>query len=153
MKTLAIRLDARLYERRLERPTKPPQARPTTRPFTWSIPPTNPSPAPIPSPASTSKATASPSGGLRIPSQTADGTVPMELDASGVWHLTETEKSRRRALGLCGYCGEKGHPIQSCPVAPPLQNPRPGRQSRPPQFNRQVMTFEISQPEKDDTQE
>jgi hypothetical protein len=153
MKTLAIRLDARLYERRLERPTKPPPARPTTRPFTWSIPSTNPSPAPIPSPASTSKATAPPSGGLRIPSQTPDGTVPMELDASGVWHLTETEKSRRRALGLCGYCGERGHPIQSCPVAPPLQNSRPGRQSRPPQFNRQVMTFEISQPEKDDTQE
>jgi hypothetical protein len=148
MKTLAIRFDARLSERRLERPTKPPPARPTTRPFTWSIPSTNPSPAPIPSPASTSKATVPPSGGLRIPSQTPDGTVPMELDASGVWHLTETEKSRRRALGLCGYCGEKGHPIQSCPVAP-----RSGRQSRPPQFNRQVMTFEISQPEKDYAQE
>ena len=153
MKTLAIRLDARLYERRLERPTKPPPARPTTRPFTWSIPSTNP--APIPSPASAPKITAPPSGGLRIPSQTADGTVPMELDASGVWHLTEMEKSRRRALGLCGYCGEKGHGIHSCPVAPPLQNPRPSRQTRPPQFNRQVMTFEISQPEtgKDDAQE
>jgi hypothetical protein len=156
MKTLAIRLDARLFERRLERPTKPPPARPATRPFTWSIPSANPAPAPIPSPASVPKATAPPSGGLRVPSQTADGTVPMELDASGVWHLTETEKSRRRALGLCGYCGEKGHGIYSCPVAPPLQNPRPGRQTRPsPQFNRQVMTFEISQPEtgKDDAQE
>jgi hypothetical protein len=153
MKTLAIRFDARLSERRLERPTKPPPARPATRPFAWSIPSVNPAPAPSPVSAPTGKTTAPPSGGLRVPAQTADGTVPMELDASGVWHLTEAEKSRRRGLGLCGYCGEKGHPIQSCPVAPPLQNPRPGRQSRPPQFNRQVMTFEISQPEKGDTQE
>ena len=159
MKTLAIRLDARLSERRLERSnttTRPPPARPASRPFTWSIPSTNSAPAPVPSPASAPKPSASPSVGLRVPSQTADGTVPMELDASGVWHLSETEKSRRRALGLCGYCGEKGHGTYSCPVAPPLQNPRPNRQTRPPpHFNRQLMTFDISQPEteKDDTQE
>jgi hypothetical protein len=97
MKTLAIRLDARLFERHLERPTKPSPARPATRPFSWSIPSANRAPAPVPSPASAPKTT-----------------------------------------------------------APPFQNPRPGRQNRPsPQFNRQVMTFEISQSEteKDDAQE
>jgi hypothetical protein len=155
MKNLAIRLDARLFERRLERPaTRPPPAKPATRPFAWSVPSATSVPAPVPSPESAPKTTAPPAGGLRVPSQTADGTVPMELDASGVWHLTETEKSRRKVLGLCGYCGEKGHDVFSCPVAPPLQNSRPGRQNRPsPQFNRQVMTFEISQPEKDYAQE
>jgi hypothetical protein len=42
------------------------------------------------------------------------------------------------------------------PAPVPLQNPRPGRQNRPsPPFNRQVMTFKISQPEtgKDNAQE
>ena len=154
MKTLAIRLDARLFERRLERPTKPPPARPAARPFTWSIPSASSTPAPVPVPSPAPKPSTSPSGGLRVPSQTADGTVPMELDSSGMWHLTENEKSRRKALGLCGYCGEKSHPIQNCPVAPPLRSDsRPSRQARPsPHFNRQVMTFEF-QPEKDDTQE
>ena len=151
MKTLAIRFDARLSERRLERPTRPPPARPATRPFAWSTPSVNPAPAPAPSPVSTPKATASQSGGLRVPSQTVDGTVPMELDASGFWHLTETEKTRRRNLGLCHYCGERGHSISDCPVAPPGG---PRRRPPPPNSNRQaVMTFEVSQPEKDHAQE
>src|SRR5271155_5723371 len=134
MKTLAIRLDARLSERRLERSnttTRPPPARLASRPFTWSIPSTNSAPAPVPSPASAPKPSASALGGLRVPSQTANGTVPMELDASWVWHLSETKKSRRRALGLCGYCGKKRHGTYSCLVAPPLQNPHPNRQTHP----------------------
>ena len=155
MKTLAIRLDTRLFERRLERPTRTPPARPATRPFAWSTPSASstPAPAPVPSPAPAPKLSASPSGGLRVPAQTADGTVPMELDSSGMWHLTENEKARRRALGLCPYCGERGHSLSNCPVAPP-GGPPSRRRPPPPNFNRQaVMTFEVSQPEKDDTQE
>jgi Retrotransposon gag protein len=151
LKALAIRLDARLFERRLERSnatTRPPPAKPASRPFTWATPSTNsgPAPAPAPPPVPAHKPAASPSGGLRVPSQTADGTVPMELDASGMWHLTENEKARRRTLGLCLYCGEKGHSPSNCPVAPP------SRRRPPPNSNRQFMTFEV-QPEKDDTQE
>ena len=161
LKTLAIRLDARLFERKLERTggtgtssSKPPPTRPgPTRPFTWPTPPTNPPPMP---PPKTTTTPTSPTGGLRVPSHTADGTVPMELSASGFWQLTQAEKDRRKSLGLCGYCGEKGHPTDSCPVAPP-GGPRWLRQNRPPpRFNRQaVMTFEVSPPEteKDNTQE
>ena len=157
LKNLAIRLDARLYKRRLERSgstTRPPPTKPVSRPFAWSPPVANPAPAPAsaPLPVSATKPSASPSGGLRVPSQTADGTVPMELDASGTWRLTATEKERRRILQLCPYCGEKGHSISNCPVAPPGGPPR--RRPLPPNFNRQaVMTFEVSPPEKDDTQE
>ena len=127
MKTLAIRLDARLFERRLERSnagSRPPPAKPAFRPFTWSVPSANPAPAPasVPSPAPTPKPSASPSGGLRVPSQTAEGIVPMELDACRLLHLTEIEKCRHRALRLCGYYGEKGHSIHACPVAPPLSS-------------------------------
>jgi len=47
-----------------------------------------------------------------------DGTVPMELDATGAWRLTACEKERHRKLGLCDYCGEKGHSVTRCPVCP-----------------------------------
>ena len=155
LKNLAIRLDARLFERRLERSnttTRPAPAKPAPRPFAWSIPSASPAPAPAPTSAppltSAPKTSASPSGAPRAPSQAADGTTPMELDASGFWHLTEAEKARRRTLRLCHYCGEGGHTIANCPVTPPSRR-------RPPQnSNRQAfMTFEVSEPEKDDTQE
>ena len=78
LKTLAIRLDARLYERRLERsgatgtnPSKPPPAKPVTRPFTWSTPAINSAPTPPP-PATATTTSAPPSSGLRVPSHTAD---------------------------------------------------------------------------------
>jgi hypothetical protein len=158
LKTLAIRLDARLHERRLERSGAganisklAPPTRPTNRPFSWATPATNPAPAPAP--VSATKPTP-PSGGLRAPSHTADGTTPMELDATGAWHLTEVEKARRKALGLCGYCGETGHSISRCPVAP-SSRPYPSTNRPPPRFARQaVMTFEVSpDSEKVDTQE
>jgi hypothetical protein len=162
LKNLAIRLDARLFERRLERPgastTRTPQAKPTARPFAWSAPSTAHA-APTPSPAIAPKTSVPPSGSIKVPPQSTDGTTPMELDAGGLWHLTEAERSRRRTLGLCGYCGEKGHSTYSCPVAPPFRESRPNRQTRSaPHFNRQAaMTFELSQPdmesEKGDTQE
>jgi hypothetical protein len=163
LKTLAIRLDARLYERRLERPStgatsKPPPPKLANRSFTWTTPSTTPAPTPTPSLAPAPTVTAPPSGGLRVPSHTADGTVPMELGASGFWQLTQAEKDRRKSLGLCGYCGEKGHSTEACPVAPP-GGPRWARQNRPPpRFNRPAaMTFELSssgaEKEKDDTQE
>jgi hypothetical protein len=162
LKNLAIRLDARLFERRLERgpsasTTRPPPAKPTARPFTWSAPSAHP--APTPPPTTTPRMLVPPSSSLKAPSQSADGTTPMELDAGGFWHLTEAERSRRRTLGLCGYCGERGHPTSTCPVAPPFRESRPSRQNRSvPHSNRQAaMTFELSHPdmesEKDNTQE
>jgi Ty3 transposon capsid-like protein len=149
LKTLAIRLDARLYERKLERsgnnPSKPAPTKPlTSRPFTWATPARFSTPAVAPAPSVT---TPNPSGGLRVPSHTPDGTVPMELGASGLWQLTEMEKTRRKNLGLCGYCGEKGHATLACPVAPP-GGPRHLRDNRPPRFARQTaMNFALTQPE------
>ncbi|CAH2220279.1 Retrotransposon-derived PEG10 [Pelobates cultripes] len=33
--------------------------------------------------------------------------------------LTVNEKARRRAKGLCFYCGKEGHYISYCPIRPP----------------------------------
>lgn len=51
------------------------------------------------------------------------GPVPMEIDSverSPVPRgpLNRTEKERRRKLGLCLYCGNKGHFASSCPLKP-----------------------------------
>ena len=47
---------------------------------------------------------------------TATGTHPGPMDLSlGVRRLTAAEKDRRRALGLCHYCGEPGHQAKVCP--------------------------------------
>ena len=160
MKALAIRLDTRLYERRLERsnagtnlPRLTPLGRPTGRSPAWTAPANNPAMPTAPTPATTTQDP--PSTGLRVPTHTPDGTVPMELGASGFWHLTELEKERRRSLGLCGYCGEKGHMTYTCPVAPPWGSRHQIRSNRvPAQSNqRTVMNFQLSEPEKDDTQE
>ena len=43
----------------------------------------------------------------------SNGPVPMELDASG--HLQQSEKDRRKRLGLCSYCGGEGHIAVACP--------------------------------------
>jgi hypothetical protein len=42
------------------------------------------------------------------------GTTPMELDGTRR-QITPTEKARRRAQGLCLYCGLSGHFAASCP--------------------------------------
>ena len=163
MKTLAIRLDARLYERRLERigmstHSNKTAARPSTR-FSPGTTPATASLTPAPSTMSQNPTPAQAGPGLRVPSHTADGTVPMELGASGLWQLTQAERDRRRQLGLCGYCGEKGHSTTTCPVAPP-GGPKYLRGNRPmPQFNRQIMNVELtnetdaSESEKGHTQE
>jgi len=151
LKTLAIRLDARLFERRLERsgasthPNKA-AARPSVRSPTGTTPVTvSVTPAPPTMTTTTQTPTSTQSGpGLRVPSHTADGTVPMELGASGLWQLTQAERDRRRQLGLCGYCGAKGHSTTTCPVAPP-GGPKYLRGNRPmPQFNRQIMNVELT---------
>lgn len=41
---------------------------------------------------------------------------PMQLDQS---RLSAQERARRFNLGLCMYCGEKGHLRSNCPVRPP----------------------------------
>lgn len=150
LKELAIRLDSRLEERRREyRPTvahspaisRPPNPRPTATIAT--------TPA-VTTPASTT-ATNPPTPALRTPSHTTDGTVPMELDATGVWRLAASERERRRQHGLCGYCAGKGHITPNCPV-------RPSGLPRQPRLERRaLMSFELtsddSRAEKATTQE
>jgi len=138
LRTLAIRLDNRLYERRLDR-TNPSTSK---APFTKTAPPTGPQPMPnrtyTPAPnvaAAPTTQPGQPTGGLRVPSHTPDGTYPMELGSRG-WQLTETEKQRRRELELCGYCGEGGHYRQHCPARPPPRTER-----------RNMMTVELAKPE------
>jgi len=74
-----------------------------------------------------------------------DGTVPMELNTTGAWCLTAREKERRRKLGLCDYCGEKGHPVARCPVCPPSTRRFPA--------HKPLLSFEFETTEKESTQE
>ena len=75
LKELATRLDSRLDSRRREHrhPSHPP-----SNPYA----PNRPQLPPQPPVASNTRLLA-----LRTPSHTADGTVPIELDATGAWHL------------------------------------------------------------------
>ncbi|KAI5104624.1 nephrocystin-4-like, partial [Silurus meridionalis] len=41
---------------------------------------------------------------------------PLQAMEIGRHHLTPAEKEKRRSLGLCLYCGGKGHMAASCPV-------------------------------------
>jgi Retrotransposon gag protein. len=124
LKELAIRLDTRLEERRLE--IRQEQGRAT---FPQRGPPRSQIPATTakstPAPTSSATVPTTPQTALRVPSHTADGTVPMELDAQGVWRLATSEKERRKRLGLCDYCAAPDHAVASCPVCPPPSNRRP----------------------------
>uniref|UniRef100_A0A8C5WGQ2 ribonuclease H n=1 Tax=Leptobrachium leishanense TaxID=445787 RepID=A0A8C5WGQ2_9ANUR len=41
--------------------------------------------------------------------------------------LTENEKSRRRSLGLCMYCGRPGHQVRECRAKPPSRSGEPAQ--------------------------
>jgi hypothetical protein len=62
----------------------------------------------------------------------------------GAWYHTAREKERRRRLGLCAYCGEKGYVIASCTICPP---------DRRLQGRRLLLSFELEVTEKESTQE
>jgi hypothetical protein len=129
LKDLAIRLDTRLEERRLEVRQEQSRApysstRPSVTPR-FTAPPIQAKTTSNPAPPVTSTTPTMPSTGPRIPSHTADGTVPMELDSHGVWRLASSEKNRRKRLGLCDYCAAPDHALASCPVCPPPSNRRP----------------------------
>jgi len=96
----ATRHDARKYERFQEKknPSAPPPRSPNAQPK-----------APQPQIAEV------PSTGLKVPSHTTDGTVPMEI---GTRRLTEAERERRRVNNLCYYCGEPGHTSFNCTKKP-----------------------------------
>ena len=144
LKELAICLDTRLEERRLElRQEQGRAGYPSTRhggTYRTNAPPnhakTTPGPAPPAQPAP-STAPTTPQTGLRVPSHTTDGTVPMELDSNGVWRLAQSEKDRRKRLGLCDYCAAPDHAVASCPVCPP-----PSR--RPRLERRAFLSVEVS---------
>jgi hypothetical protein len=70
-----------------------------------SQPPAQATPALTPSRAPTS-----------LPSTSKDGTLPMEIDASGKRVLSETERHRRRTQNLCHYCGSPDHLRATCPL-------------------------------------
>jgi hypothetical protein len=136
LKDLAIRLDTRLYERRLEQ--RGPSSSKNQSKTTASAPPRSypapPAVVPPPGNSSTPALAAAPRPG---PTLSADGTIPMELDANGVYRLPAKEKQRRRQLGLCDYCAANNHLWRDCPIRPPSSNPPRGHG---------VMSFEFSAP-------
>ncbi|KAL0147889.1 hypothetical protein M9458_056810 [Cirrhinus mrigala] len=51
-----------------------------------------------------------------LPSPPEPAVEPMQIDYS---RLSSTERWRRLTQGLCLYCGQNGHLLQTCPVRPP----------------------------------
>uniref|UniRef100_A0A8C5N325 CCHC-type domain-containing protein n=1 Tax=Leptobrachium leishanense TaxID=445787 RepID=A0A8C5N325_9ANUR len=101
--SLCIDIDRRIRERRAERASTHP-ATPTRKP---TIPPPY------------------------MPSQPTDsGDEPMQVGAAR-GPLTEAERSRRRSLGLCMYCGRAGHQVRECREKP---NTRIGKPLALPAF-------------------
>lgn len=58
----------------------------------------------------------------QIPSNTPDGTLPMQLDAgrfgSSGRSISAAERERRRVEHLCYYCGQGDHNLPNCPRKP-----------------------------------
>src|SRR6202453_582034 len=75
-----------------------------------AVPSTTPNPLnPQNTPWGNSRASSGP------PLTSSDGTTPMELDLVGrKGPLTDAQKLYRLEKGLCMYCGEAGHFVQSC---------------------------------------
>ena len=63
------------------------------------------------------------------------GPMPMEVDAVRPGRVTPEERERRRALGLCYYCGKDKHQAINCPnnLSPCPGQPQQPRQGPPPQ--------------------
>lgn len=145
LKTLATRLDSRLQERVLEK--RPYATSQTTASRTapqyaskfFSAPASAVTPRTATNPPARTPATsqpAAPTTALKTPSNTADGTVPMEIGANGAWQLTAAEKQRRKQFRLCDYCADAKHGVLNCPLVPK------GRTFFP-RFNRQaIMTYD-----------
>lgn len=155
LQDLATRVDARFYERLLEkkqgqsqapgsRYNLPPKPTPMSRNLSQSSTSSGLVPTPLrtPSPATTTSAT---------PAFTSDGTIPMELDVNGRWHLAASEKLRRKQLGLCDYCGSAKHNVFNCPDKPAPNQPKLPRFARQTEISYDITSSE--NPPKDNTQE
>jgi hypothetical protein len=118
----ALRIDSRQYERLLERKLEAPT------PSQFSRNPRHTPHPPPPRPNATLTPPLAPRLAI-MPAPAPDGSTPMELDLFQPHQsrlrgpLSETEKQRRRDLGLCHYCASPGHRIQACPLAPPRLQP------------------------------
>jgi len=157
LQNLAIRFDARQYERLLEKRQEQPRASgprnnlpPKPTPMSRNPSQLSTSSGLIPTPSHTpTPITITPSTMPTTPAFTPDGTIPMELDTNGRWHLAASEKLRRKQLGLCDYCGSAAHNVYNCPDRPTPTQPKL------PRFARQAeISFEITEDSpKDNTQE
>jgi hypothetical protein len=106
---------------RLHGTTSRPQEKPTSTTAPRSMGP-QPTMQPRVTPASQPQAQVTPATPITrtptsLPSMSKDGTLPMEIDATGKRVLSEAEKHRRRSLNLCLYCGSPDHHRATCPSA------------------------------------
>ena len=113
LEAASIRIDTRLFERLVEK-----GERPMTTNFTGSqscfTPRTSSTFSPRTSTFTKSTYTR-PSEDLRASFQTSSDQVTKQ------GKLTPAEYQRRKDDNLCLYCGDKGHQVLQCPVAPPPQ--------------------------------
>jgi hypothetical protein len=102
--------DSRIQERILEKRAQNPPATTMPRNSAPHVPPSR-----TPSTPTVPRATPS-----QVPLSTADGTLPMQLDAGrfGGRSITPSERERRRVEHLCYYCGQADHNLPNCPRKP-----------------------------------
>lgn len=103
----AIRIDSRLFERQVEK---------GERPFT-----TNTSQVRFTPRSSTTFTRTQTQSTYSKPAETLRATELHAEQLTRRGRLTPMEYQRRRENNLCLYCGDKGHQVLKCPVAPPAR--------------------------------
>ena len=103
----AIRIDTRLFERQVEKGERFPSANNTsgTTPSRFI-------------PRDTSSFTKTQTTFSHPNSERLQAFQPINDKVTRQGRLTPTEYQRRRDLDLCLYCGDKGHQVIKCPLAP-----------------------------------
>ena len=109
LEDVAIRIDTRLFERQVERGERTSPAN-----YTSSNPPRF-TPRPVPTFTKTQTTYTRPSENLRAAFQPRPDTTTRK------GKLTPAEYQRRKDSNLCLYCGDKGHQVIKCPLAPPAK--------------------------------
>ena len=102
----AIRIDTRLFERQVEKGERFPSTNITSAAPSRFIP------------RNTSSFTKTQTTFPRPNSERLQAFQPINDKITRQGRLTPTEYQRRRDLDLCLYCGDKGHQVIKCPLAP-----------------------------------
>ena len=109
LESAAIRIDTRLFERQVEKGERFPSTNGNTGTPSRFVP------------RNTSSFTKTQTTFSRPPTERLQAFQPTTDKITKQGKLNPTEYQRRKDLNLCLYCGDKGHQVLKCPLAPPLR--------------------------------